>query len=688
MFINRFQNIFALVLLFSVVGLFVLGITFWFSYAFKTDYSAEVKIRNLRGNVSVEWRKDRIPVIRASSESDGLAGLGYSHALRHALPMAVWRQVALGETGQWFPGDTTAIIDRMSKTMGIGKMAYAAYRQLRPEEKNRLVAYTNGINAVFEHPNEQVNDDLLLSGLKPKRWEPWHCLAIEHLLAWVGAEPYKKTAADTLQPMFEKFMAEQKVVKKFLRLHGFENGMAWVARQSRDTYFFHRHVYGATAWPLVQEVVLNWGDGKNEVLSIPGTLLFPSGRNERLSWHFLLTSAFTAERLPKGADSLIVPENRVVRDMEGNETLVTIRSNGSSFFLPESFKKKYRKMVQDTLLVERDTTVGFVWKFGWPGFRALSDQASFRNLLRGDTTGVTFRLFKGNGLLLTNEGRWSVRGQPLVRENLPNGILISDSPWASHTATRLRQVLASGLTPPQFLGKFEDSYSPFVRPVVKGLLGMMEKRKDLTYAAKDALTYLRNWKYDFSNESIAASVFDAWMAEYYKGWSSIPPPDSTMFAGLDSAKTAQNSLKLKKTLISVVSRFKDKDSSPRDFSSFQWGLTQVGLVYYPLWSANFIPLSSGKLANNRFAPIRIAHTGHPTTLQWRATRMLTDLPSPSVWEGWFANRSSESWVIQRANLIHEEMLSRYSIADRQQFIELDQRRDVELIGKTQLIPAS
>ncbi|MBL7977800.1 MAG: penicillin acylase family protein [Bacteroidetes Order II. Incertae sedis bacterium] len=687
MLFYRFRNIIALSLLIAIVGLFILGITFWFSYGFRTDYSAQVKITNLRGNVSVEWRKDRIPVIRASSENDGLAGLGYSHALRHALPMSVWRQVALGELGQWFQGDSTAIIDRVSKTLGIGKLAYAAYRQLKPEEKNRLIAYSNGVNAVLEHPNEQVNDDLLLSGLKPKRWEPWHSLAVEHLLAWIGAEPYKKTLADTLQPAFEKFMAEQRVLKQFLRLHGFEHGLAWVSRQSRDTYFFHRHVYGASAWPLVQEAIIDWGIGQNQVVSVPGTLLFPSGRNERLSWFFLLTSPFSAERLPAGADSLVVPENRVIKDMEGNESLVTTRSNGNSFFLPESFKKKYKKMVQDTLLVERDTTVGFVWKLNWPGFRPLSDQSIFRNLLVGDTTGVNFHLFKGNGLLLTQDGRWSVRGKPLVREELPNGLLISDTPWASHSATRLRQVLSSGLLPQQFLGKFEDTYSPFVRPAVKGLLGMMEKRKDLTYAAKDALTYLRNWKFDFSNESIAASVFDAWMAEYYKGWSYIPKPDSTMFAGADSAKTAENSLKLKKTLIKVVSRFKDKESSPRDFSSFQWGLTQAGEVYYPIWSAQFIPLYRHNLAQTRFSPVRVAHSGHPTTLQWRATRMLTDLPSPSVWEGWFANRSSESWMIQRANLIHEEMLSRYSIPDRQQYIELDASGDVEVIGKTQLVPA-
>lgn len=662
-----------------LVGGLVLGAAGFFSYGFKTNYGAEVKIAGLKGGASIGWRNDRIPIIEASTEEDALTALGYSHALRHILAMSVWRQAALGEMGQWFEGDSIAALDRFSKTLNLAKAAQNAYYNLPEMEKQRLRAYAKGVNTVLENPKVHQNEELLLSELQPEVWKPWHSLAIEHLLAWVGADPYHKTAADTLQPQFDAFRKADRKFKSFLRLHGFENGMAWAYQLNGQTHLFQRHVYGSTAWPLIQEVVMRWNGNLMTLATVPGTLLFPSGRSDRLSWHFLLTSRFTAERQAAGVDSLVKPQYEVFRNLKGDETLVETRRAGTSFYLPETIKQKNK-------ITQRDTTFKFTWLMRWDGFRESSDQGNYFKLLQGDTTGVRFSLFKGNGLLVDRNGNIRVRGNPMIREAITGGVLISESEWARYTAAQLRDHIAKGEIPDQFLTQNADHYSAWVTPLSKGLRGGIAKRRDLTYAAKDAVSYLRNWKSDFGKENIAASIFDAWLAEYTRGYGAIPVADSSFFAAADSAGQVQTSLKLKNTLLQTIKNFRSNTSLGEDYSRWRWEFAQAGEVYYPLWNTSYLPHNRTNLAETRFAPVNVAGGGHPTTLHWRATRILTDLPASSVWEGWFSTGRWSEWNVYRANLVHEGVLARYSIPDRQQKIVLATDDAEVVFATTHLIP--
>lgn len=668
-----------------------MGMAGWFSYGFQTDYNAQVNIKGLNGAVDIAWRNDRIPVISARTEQDVLVGLGYAHALRNGLPMAFWRQIAIGKLSQWYEGDSTAIVDEFTTTLGFRKNAQEAYRNLPFEEKKRLEAYATGVNAVFQNIQNQRSDDLLLSGIKPEPWQPWESLAVEQLLAWVGADEYQKSAVDTLDnPAMKSFLKKNYILKKLLRLHGFQHDLAWTANHARQQWFFQRHVFGASAWPLYQEVMLKFEGQTVQTTSIPGTLLFPSGRNEKLSWHVFLTSSFTAEQQPAGADSLIKPTFDIFQNKAQDETLVTTRRSGNALYLREFNKSQYKITKRDTsdrfITMTRDTTLSFTWVLRWNGLRDRSDQSSFTHLLHGDTTNVRFQLWKGNGLMMYQDGHWRMRGNPAHQIGLPGGLLVSDSPWAPYTAERLNQLLGSDTSPERFLGKNQDTYSPWVQPLAKSLIKTLEKRKDLTYAAKDALTYLRNWKYDFSDENIAGSIFDGWMAMHLSGQQTLPPADTTWFTPPDSLSRVQTSQKLKDSLFRLIRFYRDRSQLGSDFSRWQWQFAQSGLVYYPLWSTSYLPPSRDGLAATRFAPVQIAGLGHPSTIQWRATRILTDLPSPAAWESWFSQSAWNQWTIQRSNLVHEGLLARYSIPERKQILTLELQGEDPSFGHTRLLP--
>src|SRR5690606_3526832 len=67
---------------------------------------------------------------------------------------------------------------------------------------------------------------------------------------------------------------------------------------------------------------------------------------------------------------------------------------------------------------------------------------------------------------------------------------------------------------------------------------------------------------------------------------------------------------------------------------------------------------------NRFAPISIPGMGHPSSLHWGSSPLITDLPAPAVWEAWWFSGDATDYQIRRRTFEVERPLGRYLIPHR------------------------
>lgn len=692
-----------LLALFSIIvlgGLFI-GAVSYFSYDFETNYNADVQVMGLNAETLVHWRDDRVPVIEANNETDLMTGLGYSHALRHALSMTLLRQVALGELNKWY-GAPVVAIDRQAHTLGFADIAKNAYYNLPQAQQKLLQSYTKGINAVIDNQNVAIPEDLMLAKVPVEKWEAWHSLAIERLVSWLGTDDYAKLPSDTIQvakgqtvhSVLDQFAKEDRQLRDLLKYNDFQNSLAWTAKQNGNTLFFQRHVTGASAHPLIQEAVLRWSGRAVKVASIPGTLMFPAGQSERIAWHVSLTSNRTIEKMPAKADSAVVPAYTKLVDQEGNETLVTVKRNDQTLYIPEEVKfkktrtilpkmipiwKKVQGRVRKIMIqadstekkhdIEIDTSYTHTWAIHWSGFQNTTDTDSWLRLMRGDTTNVRFKLIKGNGLMSSRNGSFRILGNPSVREPLPDGILVTDSPWGKFVAQRVRDLIMRGRPVDEALEKNNEFYSIWAEPLVNKMIKLVNIQKNDPWASREAITYLRNWAHTFENTSIPATIFDTWVARYAKASGQFIA-DTTAFSAPDSVTKAQITTRLKETLVQTTKELFKNPELKQEMSQWIWSVGQAGYVFYPLWTATYLPPSHQSLARNKFAPVNTGDGGHPSTLHWRATRIGTRKYAPMAFEAWTNTKNWRLWTIQHPNLLHEGMLARYSFTSRLQVLAL------------------
>ncbi len=122
------------------------------------------------------WRDTwGIPHIKAGSEHQAFAALGYVHAQDRLWQMEALLRRGTGHYAQWVgkaavPADTLA---RRLDTTGASQRDYAA---LSPSARMMLEAYARGVNAFIAEGELPIEYGLLET--TPARWQPWHSIAV------------------------------------------------------------------------------------------------------------------------------------------------------------------------------------------------------------------------------------------------------------------------------------------------------------------------------------------------------------------------------------------------------------------------------------------------------------------------------------------------------------------------------
>ena len=128
------------------------------------------RIPGLSAPVRIGFDPDGIPHIKAATERDAAAALGFVHARDRMFQMDLMRRAAAGRLSE-LAGPSTLWLDRTMRTLGVVRAARADYAALPPDTQGVLDAYANGVNAWIAATGRFAAPEFLPLGA-PEPWQP------------------------------------------------------------------------------------------------------------------------------------------------------------------------------------------------------------------------------------------------------------------------------------------------------------------------------------------------------------------------------------------------------------------------------------------------------------------------------------------------------------------------------------
>ncbi len=160
------------------------GAVYWLALRAQPAYQGERRLAGLKDAVTVDYRAHAIPSIRAGSLEDLLFAQGYVTAAERMWQMDLLRRAGRGLLAEAF-GERALPVDRLMRTLGLGRAAERNLAALGPQARGLLQAYADGVNAYRKEAAGRPPLEYLLSGLEPAPWTPRDSLAIAEYMAYL-----------------------------------------------------------------------------------------------------------------------------------------------------------------------------------------------------------------------------------------------------------------------------------------------------------------------------------------------------------------------------------------------------------------------------------------------------------------------------------------------------------------------
>lgn len=120
--------------------------------------------------------------ITADRPEDASFALGFAHAQDRLWQMELMRRIGAGRLAE-IVGDAGLRIDRMTRTLGLYRLAEANLQRLSPEARSHLVAYAAGVNAHLATRSGPLPPEFVLLRHTPEPWKPADSLVWGRLMA-------------------------------------------------------------------------------------------------------------------------------------------------------------------------------------------------------------------------------------------------------------------------------------------------------------------------------------------------------------------------------------------------------------------------------------------------------------------------------------------------------------------------
>jgi len=144
--------------------------------------SGSLRVRGLRGPVSIATDARGVPAIRAQSIDDAMFGIGWAHARDRLWQMEFERRAGAGRLAEIL-GEAAVPADTFLRTIGFRRAAESAVRAATPEVRRLLEAYAAGVNAFLAADRARpVELRILRDSVEP--WTPADSIAWGKLMEW------------------------------------------------------------------------------------------------------------------------------------------------------------------------------------------------------------------------------------------------------------------------------------------------------------------------------------------------------------------------------------------------------------------------------------------------------------------------------------------------------------------------
>ncbi len=145
--------------------------------------SGTLEVEGLQSSVKVFRDSFGVPHIFAQNETDLFLAMGFIVAQDRLWQMDINRRAANGTLSEIF-GSRTLEIDRLTRTIGIPKIASELSKTIASESRTMLTAYTAGVNACLTQNKSHLPIEFILLRYQPQQWKIEHSLAYQRLMAW------------------------------------------------------------------------------------------------------------------------------------------------------------------------------------------------------------------------------------------------------------------------------------------------------------------------------------------------------------------------------------------------------------------------------------------------------------------------------------------------------------------------
>ena len=175
------------------------------------DYEKDVNLRNMTAEVEIFRDTHGIPHIYAETEEDLYRAVGYVMAQDRLWQMDLMRRGTEGRLAEIF-GEDLVGTDALMRSLRIGDKSEEILKNLPPEIRLALFAFSDGINQYIERYPKALPPEFSILGYKPEPWEPKHSVNMIGYMSWDLTSGYRNKI--TLHQLLQQ-LGEEKV-KAFL----------------------------------------------------------------------------------------------------------------------------------------------------------------------------------------------------------------------------------------------------------------------------------------------------------------------------------------------------------------------------------------------------------------------------------------------------------------------------------------
>lgn len=148
-----------------------------------TDYSEDIKLKNLTSEVTVIRDNVGTPHIIADNEADLYRATGFLMAQERMWQMDLLRRVTLGRLSEIF-GQDYVDTDILLRSLRYSDKSNQILATASPEIINSLNAFCDGVNQYIDQNKGNYPLEFFILGYEPEAWEPFHSLNLIGYMAW------------------------------------------------------------------------------------------------------------------------------------------------------------------------------------------------------------------------------------------------------------------------------------------------------------------------------------------------------------------------------------------------------------------------------------------------------------------------------------------------------------------------